>query len=188
MSRPDPRSENKDELLRTRVCCATMIRLRALVGVASLGFVVVACSSNPVDFTGNYNLTVTDGTNNCGFGSWTEGQASNVPATITQDPSNMSAAQVTITGFTGHLDLVLGTHTFANAVVKGDTLDANVVGTPHLTVQNTACGYTVNAHMQLTLSGNNLNGTIDYTPQTNGASSCGALNSCTNSETISGSR
>ncbi len=168
-----------------------MLALVRTLGIASLGLFALACSSNaPADFTGNYDVTVTDGTNNCGFGNWNDGQAtSNITASISQDASAMSVAQVTVTGLTAlTLDLVLGTHTFSNAQVKGDTLTANVLGTPKLTVQGTACGYTVNAHMELTLSGNTINGTIDYTPQTNGDASCGVLNSCTNTQTISGAR
>ncbi len=181
--------KNKDDRRQGRY--TRLMRYRTLFSLAFTGFVVAACSGGgAADFSGDYTVTVTNDTNNCGFANWTAGQASTgITVSITQDPTNMSVAQLNFTGLTAlYLDLVVGTHIFSGAQVTGDQLDVTVLGTKTATLQGTACGYTVDSHLRITLTGNTINGTIDYTPRTNGDPSCGALNACTNSQTVSGAR
>jgi len=166
------------------------MRPRTWISLASTAFVVAACSGGgAADFRGDYNVTVTnDSVNQCQFANWTNGQSStNITVTISQDTTNMSVAQLTFTGLTGfYLDLVVGTHIFSGAQVSGDQLEVTVLGTK--TATQGACSYTVDSHLRITLTGNTINGTIDYTPRTNGDASCGALNACTNTQTVSGAR
>ena len=181
--------KNKDDRRHGRY--TRLMRLRTLISLASTAFVVAACSgSGAADFSGDYTVTVTNDTNKCGFANWTDGQASTgITVSISQDPTNMSVAQLNFTGLTAlYLDLVIGTHIFSGAKVSGNQLDVTVLGTKTATVQNTSCSYTVDSHLQITLTGNTINGTIAYTPRTNNDPGCGTLNACTNTQTISGAR
>ena len=52
-----------------------------------------------------------------------------------------------------------------------------------------SCSYTVNVGVAATLDSNNvLSGTLTYTPATNADASCGVLNSCSNTQTVAGTR
>jgi hypothetical protein len=165
-----------------------LIRARTLVSMAFPVVLLAACSGGgAADFSGDYTITVSNGTNDCQFQNWGTQPTSGITVTITQDPSNMANAQLTFTGAWGlYFDIVVGTHIFSGAKVSGDQLDATVLGTK--TITQGSCGYTINSRVQLTLTGNTVNGTITYTPATNGDPSCGVLSSCTSSQTISGAR
>ncbi len=140
----------------------------------------------PTNFAGTYTVTVVDGADNCGLGNgWTSGSStSGIPAQITQDGA---VAQLTVNGGVGALlSFFVGTNSFAGDV-KGDTFTANFLGTKQQA--QGACSYTTNTKLEITLDANNVvSGTIDYTPATNNNASCGVLSSCTNTQTVSGSR
>jgi len=181
--------KNKDDAPARRYTGLMLMRPSAWITLASTAFVVAACSGGgAADFRGAYTVTVTDGANACGFGGWTDGQSNTgITVNISQDTTNMSVAQLDFTGLTQiWLDYVVGMHTFSGAQVSGDHLEVTVLGTK--TAVQGACSYSVDSHLRITLTGNTINGTIDYTPRTNGDASCGALNACTNTQTVSGAR
>lgn len=147
-----------------------------------------ACSGGgtPTNFAGSYTITVVDGADNCNVGNgWTSGNSVNgISATISQDGA---VAQLTVNGLVGgYLSLVVGTNIFSGDV-KGDTFTATLLGTK--TQMQGACSYTTNTKLQVSLDTNNvISGTIDYTPATNNNAACGVLSTCTNTQTVSGSR
>ncbi len=145
-----------------------------------------ACSSTPTNFAGTYTVTVVDGADNCNLGNgWTSGNStSNISATITQDGQ---VAQLTIGGLTAvYLDLVVGTATFSGSVT-GDSFTSSFLGSK--TQSQGACTYSLELALQISIdANNNLSGTITYTPKTNDDVSCGTLQSCSNTQTVSGAR
>ena len=163
--------------------------MKRLLLVPGLVVVAVACSSSsdlpPEDLTGSYTINVTNRENGCNFQNWTVGQSSaNIPFTITQQGSNG------ITGSVGgaaglYLDAILATHTFSGSV-SGPTGTMTATGSRSLSQGN--CAYTLNANAVISLSGNTINGSITYVPQTNKGSDCGVLNTCTSRQELSGSR
>lgn len=155
-----------------------------------LGVFCAACGSGaPTNFAGTYTVTVIDGTNDCQFNDWKQGNAStNITATITQDVGTAQLVFPSSTLLGTFLILYLGSNSFSGTVT-GDNFTANLLGTKSTTVQGTNCTYAVNMHLEVTLdSQNNLSGTLTYTPSTNGDPSCGVLNTCTNSQTVTGAR
>ncbi len=159
------------------------MKRRTLVTIAILS---AACSSTPTNFAGSYAVTVVEGANNCGSSGWTAGSSTNLTAQITQDGQ---IAQFTIPSNTvpgAYLLLVLGTNTFSGTVTANE-FTATYLGTKQST-QGT-CTATVNTTLDVKLDANSvLSGTLTFTPVTNGDPSCGVLNQCTNTDTISGSR
>ena len=149
---------------------------------------VAACSGGtPTNFAGTYSVTVTNQANACGFQNWTEGNSTaGIGVTITQDGST---AQVQVQGVVGGLlTLFTGTNTMQGSV-SGDTFTGEILGTKTATLSNTACSYTVNTKLAATLDANSvISGTLTYTPITNGDPSCGAYNTCSNNQTVSGNR
>ena len=147
---------------------------------------VVACSSAPTNFAGTYAFTETENADNCNFGSstWTQGSTSTFTGNFTQDGT---AAQITVTGAVAlYLDLVVGTATF-QGTVSGNTFTTEFIGTKKTT--DGACSYTENIGISASLDSNSvISGTITLTPVTNNDPSCGAKNSCSNTETLSGNR
>jgi len=153
-----------------------------------LGILAAACGNTPpTNFAGSYALTIVNGDNACQLQNWKAGDSStNITADITQDSG---LAEITIPGNTlagAFLLLTLGTSTFSGTVT-GNELTATYLGTQTQT-QN-ACNYTTKATLDVTLDANSVvSGTITYTPQTNGDASCGVLNTCSYSQTVSGTR
>jgi hypothetical protein len=145
-----------------------------------------ACSgSTPTNFAGTYTVTVVDNANQCGFANWTAGNSTaGIPVTFTQDGTH---AQLNVQGLVGtYLALVVGTSSFQGNV-SGNTFTSEYIGAKS-TAQGT-CSYTVNVGVSATLDTNNvLSGTITYTPVTNADLSCGPLNACANTQTVSGTR
>jgi hypothetical protein len=154
-----------------------------------LGVLSAACgSSTPTNFAGSYNLALVDGPNDCNVKGWNAGAAANVPATITQDNTY---AQLTVAGgtLTGDLlALFLGSNSFP-ATVDGDVLTANYLGPQPQTLTGTTCTYHVRIQLNMTLDAQDqVTGQLSYVPVTTGDPSCGVLNSCTNTQTVAGSR
>ena len=147
---------------------------------------VAACSgSTPTNFAGTYSVTVTNQANTCGFANWTEGNSTaGIPVTMTQDGAT---AQVNVQGGVGTLlSLLTGTNAMQGKV-EGNTFSGEILGTK--TATQNACSYSVNTKLTATLDTNNvLSGTLTYVPITNGDASCGAYNTCSNSQTVSGNR
>lgn len=142
------------------------------------------CGCSAANIAGNYNVTVTDGTNGCNFPNWTQGAMSaNIPFDITQQGANASG---TVGGATGGLILLVeGTATF-NGTVGGDVFDLKLLGMRALSMG--ACAYTINAEAAGTISGDTINGTIDYSAMTNGSPDCGVLTGCHSHQDFTGVR
>jgi hypothetical protein len=163
-----------------------MTTMRALLPLVPL-VLVAACGSTDTptaDVSGKYTLSLTKKNNGCAFANWTVGETSQgVVMTVTQ---NANTATGTVEGLGAvALDLVLGTHVFSGTVT-GSVADLQANGS-RAASQGT-CAYTVNAHVNLVLTGNAVNGSIVYAPKTNGSADCGVLNSCTSTQDIAGSR
>jgi hypothetical protein len=160
--------------------------MRALLCLVPL-LLVAACGATDVptaDVSGKYTLSLTKKTNGCAFANWTVGEtAQGVVMTVTQNANTVTGTVEGLGAVT--LDLILGTHVFAGTVL-GSTADMQANGS-RAASQGT-CAYTINAHVNLTLTGNAVNGSIVYTPKTNGSADCGVLNACSSTQDVSGSR
>lgn len=146
---------------------------------------LVACSGGtPTNFAGAYTLTTTENANNCNIASWTPGSTATFQATFTQDGAN---AQINIQGAAAIVfDYVVGVHTFAGSV-SGNEFTSEYIGTKSTAAG--ACSYTYNITIDAKLDSNSvLSGTVTITPVTNNDPSCGVLNACSNTETVSGNR
>ncbi len=157
-----------------------MQRAIMLVALATLA----SCDSSPYDFAGNYTLSVTNHENGCGFQSWTEGDSSSsIPLTIMQNGSDVTA---TLEGITGtFVNGLLGDRVFTGTV-SGHDIDVTLYGTRSLSQGN--CTYTVNARAQATLTGDTLEGTIEYSPATNGNPDCSTIDGCLSTQAFNGTR
>jgi phosphoenolpyruvate carboxylase len=149
-----------------------------------LAFALACGSSTPVDFAGTYTMTVVNGQNPCNFANWTAGDSDgNIPVTITQDATVTSLAVGGLTG--AYLDLVFSTSSF-NGMVTSDTFTASAISKQ--ATQQT-CVYNVNLAIQATLTNTtNLNGTLTYTATTNNDPTCGVLDTCSQQQTLIGTR
>jgi len=153
----------------------------ALAGLA------IGCSSSssgvPADVSGRYSVSVTDTKNDCNYGNWTIGQSSqNIEFDVTQTDSSASGQ---VKGLASLYVAALGIGTL-NGSVSGNSATLSAVGTT--SVKQGSCAYFVKMTANFTLTGNTINGTIDYSNQTNGDASCGALNTCVSEQSLSGSR
>lgn len=148
------------------------------------GSLVAACSSSPVDVTGDYSVQVTNGSNGCNFANYTVGMPNtNIPVTITQ---NGAAVTATVTGVTGDLMvLALGSASF-NGTVDGENLDLTLTGTR--AQSSGSCAFTYNATITAAVNQNNMMGTIDYTSDTNNSSDCSTITGCVTTQDFAGSR
>ncbi len=165
----------------------TMTRSFAGLGLFLLGSgsLVVGGCGNPVQAAGMYAVGITNKSNKCGLDNFAIGQmASNIPITITQQDANVT---VVVGGIAGAaLTLALGSATF-HGTVDGATLSLQLFGT-RSTTQN-GCAYTINAAIETTLVGDVLQqGTITYTPATNGSPDCNDLNMCISTQDFNGTR
>ena len=63
---------------------------------ALLAGVLAACSSSPVDVTGDYSVQLTNGSNGCMFANYTVGNMTmDVPVTVTQTRVSSLATRLT---------------------------------------------------------------------------------------------
>ncbi|HEX3769230.1 MAG TPA: hypothetical protein VHV30_00125 [Polyangiaceae bacterium] len=152
------------------------------------GWLLAACSSSssgsPANVAGDYSVNVTDANNGCDLQDWTQGSsATNIPLQITQSGSS---AQATVTGLTGtYLQTVIGTNAFSGPVA-GETATLTAAGTRSFTVAG--CTFTVNMTAALAFSGDTVQGTNTYSANTNHSPDCGAIETCTSVQNLSGSR
>lgn len=159
-----------------------MPNLRFFAAVLALS--AGASCGGPANVAGNYTLALTNKDNGCNFTNWTaNGMTSGVPMVITQ---NNSAITGMVTGAGGtFLDLALGSHTFTGTVV-GPTLAMALHGTTQGHSGN--CAYTYTATATATLSGDAIQGTIDYTPETNKGTDCTTIEGCKTTQAFNGTR
>jgi hypothetical protein len=163
-----------------------MNRPLTLVALAAL---LVSCDSeSPIpNVAGTYtiNLTVTKldcailpspiGTENTG-----------VSVVFTQDPADKKKVTATVQGAIGlALNVFVGSDSFTGTLT-GNSLDLALEGKSKLSAD--ACAYSQNARLKATVNKEFLSGTITYSYATNKASDCGIKDTCTDEQTVTGSR
>ncbi len=161
----------------------TTVRLVASLIVLSFVASALGCS-DPADVAGDYSVALTNRENGCDFANWTVGDmSSNIPVTITQDGSSVSA---TVGGGGAVvLDLALGSHVYQGNV-NGSHIKATIFGNRSATDGN--CTYTYNSTFDADADGDFLTGEIRYTPATNGNPDCAAIEGCVNRQEFNGNR
>ncbi len=148
-------------------------------GLSSLVF--LGCA--PADVSGDYVVTVTSGSNACGLDGWTESDSAEVRMEIVQADADANA---TVTGLGGTvLNLWLGDNRFAGDVA-GSSVQMTLIGTR--SHSNGDCDFTINAELDATVDEQIIEGMIRYRPVTDGATSCGTLADCENTQTFVGTR
>ncbi len=166
-----------------------IIRTSIATGVAlAAATLMSACggpASNASNLQGTYTTDITNRASTCP-GNWTVGEhSSGITVDITQQGSAVTAQ---VTGGTGlYLEVATGSNTF-NGTADGNSLTANLLGTTSQSLGN--CSYTWKAVLSAKLNGNALQGTVTYTPQTNGNADCTAMSvqGCTRSQEVAGVR
>ncbi len=109
--------------------------------------------------------------------------ATGVALTVTQNGEAVTASVGGVSG--AALDLVLASHEFVGTI-DGEHMDLRITGERAASMG--ACAYTLNADVAADIDGDTLTGTITYRPQTNGASDCNYLNTCSNVQAFNGTR
>ena len=113
-------------------------------------------------------------------------ESTGVTVVLTQDPSNREQVTATVQGLAGVLlTLGLGGSTFVGTVDR-NALDLVLEGNAKLSAD--ACAYSQVARLRGTLEGDFLSGTIAYSYATNHASDCGIKETCSDEQTVTGSR
>lgn len=149
-----------------------------------LAAILVGCgSSDPVDAEGSWTVSITNGADDCNVG-WNVGMSnSGIGVDITQNGADVV---VDVTGIAGaYLDAFLGGTDAFSGTANGSGLTADRQGTNSKTTGN--CTYTFNATLDAEINGDTMQGTISYTPATNGNSDCDAVQ-CENIQNFSGNR
>jgi hypothetical protein len=168
-----------------------MMRSRALLAATSSLVLATACGDDfsaapepPADVEGQYSVAVTNRDNGCAFESFDDGAtATNIPLTVTQDGSNLSAK---IGGLTGTaFSLLVGVDTLQGQI-QGNELSLAIVGTA--TQTQGECSFSIDVHAEATASGDALQGTLEYVPDTAEGAQCAALVGCSTYQDFAGSR
>lgn len=165
---------------------------RARISVPAIvsASLLAACSgsdspppSPAADFSGKYSVSITNGSNDCHYANWQVGHATqNIPFVITESGTNASGQ---VQGLANLLFGLLGIGTL-QGTVTGSTASLTAVGTTSL--KQGACAYFVRATLDMTLSGDTINGTLTYRDETNKSPDCGQLETCTSQQNLAGSR
>jgi hypothetical protein len=162
---------------------------RYIPSAVALTLAMTACSGSssssalPADLSGQYSLSVTNTDNGCNYATWTIGNtAQNVPFSVSQSGADVSG---TVQGAAAAYFAVLGIGTL-QGTVNGSSASLTAVGTN--AVKQGTCSFFVRATVDMTLTGNTINGTVTYSNETNNAPDCGALSTCGSHQSIAGSR
>ncbi len=136
------------------------------------------------DLAGDYTIAVTNKSNGCGFDGWEQGKtATDLPFLVTQDGDQVTG---TVGGAAGALvELWLGSSTF-EGTVTGTSFSMTSYGTN--SGATGGCALTINAIADGTSDGDLIEGTLRYTPETNGSPDCGQLNDCETVQAFNGTR
>jgi len=157
---------------------------RAMLFGCALLLPLWAGCGGPAHVAGDYTIAVTNRENGCGFDGWTVGaSASNIPLTVTQSGSAVTAVVGGTTGAFMHA--ILGSKTFTGSV-HGDDISMTLYGTRTFTEGE--CAYTVIATAHADLTGDTLSGTIEYTLATNGSPQCASYENCVSVQAFNGVR
>ena len=153
--------------------------------VLAFALIVAGCAS-PANFAGAYsNVVITNGNDMCGLSGWTNGTMTTAPVNIDQ-AMGASAATLVVNGTAGVYVGVLTGDNHLAGTVSGNDADFSRDGTTML--MNGACAYTLDMDVSIHLSGEQISGTVTYTPRTNHDPSCGLLETCHNTQTVLGTR
>ncbi len=162
-----------------------MMRFQLNLTALSL-LTLAACGSSsdaPADVSGSYSLSITDSKNDCNYQGWTIGQtAQGVGFDVTQNGTSVSGD---VKGLAAVYTGALGIGTLQGNA-NGDSVSLSATGTT--SVKSGSCAFFVKMTAAFSLTGNAINGTIDYTNVTNGDASCGTLATCVSEQAMSGSR
>ena len=161
---------------QSRTLLAILLPLLALTG----------CGSDDeftADVAGNYTIALTNDASSCPFDNWEEGkETSGIGLAITQDGQNI---QGTVDGVAAiFFTLWLGSADF-DGTIKGRSLTLTNFG--ENPSQQGNCSFTYNAVVKAAQNADTIEGTITYSPQTNGNPDCAAVE-CSASQRFSGSR
>lgn len=158
------------------------MRSHFLIALALVALGLGGCA--PADVAGNYTVAATNGENGCMVDSWTEGESStNIPVTITQDGGDVSIVVDGIVG--GFLNLGIGSNQFAGDVA-GDRVSATLIGDN--SYREGECAFTYTVDLDATVTGDVIEGSLEYRPVTNGHPDCGVLETCRNEQLFNGTR
>jgi hypothetical protein len=151
--------------------------------IAACGGSDSSVGAPPADFAGKYSISVKNVDNGCNYQNWNVGQtAQNVEFDITQSGSNVTG---NVRGVANIYFAALGIGAL-DGTASGTSASMDAVGTT--SVAQGKCAYFVRAVIDLTLTGNTVNGTVTYSNQTNGSPDCGALTTCSSRQEVAGSR
>src|SRR5688572_22727127 len=145
---------------------------------------LLGCGGEDADVAGDFSIAVTNRDNGCEFDNWMEDETSaNIPVTITQDGSAVTA---TIEGLTGSfVEAVLGSRSYEGEV-DGNDLFLELFGSRAANQGN--CAFTINSEIDATISGDALEGRINYKAATNGNPDCDTLEGCVSFQDFNGTR
>jgi hypothetical protein len=141
----------------------------------------------PLDVEGDYTLAVTNRDNGCEFEGWVEGDsATGVRLVLTQDGNEVTGELPLWRGGT-RLEYWLGTGASQpEGTLRRNRITLSVYG--ERAWQQGNCAYTINATIDATLTGDLLEGHIDYTAATNDNPDCGELEGCISRQDFNGTR
>jgi hypothetical protein len=131
---------------------------------------------------GTYTLALTIQKNECGILANAVGTSSTgVTVVVTQDGSNVTAKEQGA-GALG-LTLITGSDTFTGKV-SGNSFDLSISGT--VPGSSGTCGFTRDARLDGTVTGDLLTGSVTYTYATNKTADCGIRDTCQDVQLING--
>lgn len=147
---------------------------------------LVGCSSDDeftADVAGSYTIALTNDESTCAFSNWEKDkETSGIGLVITQDGDKI---QGTLDGLAAtFFDLWLGSHDF-DGTIKGRALTLTNFG--ERPTQQGNCSFTYNAVVKANQNADTIEGTITYSPQTNGNPDCAAVE-CSALQRFSGVR
>jgi|GEM_PF-2940987 len=137
----------------------------------------------PPSPVGAYVMIFTNRENGCAFPSWVVGATSNVDVQISLNGAVVVGAPQGLAA--GFLDLWLGAHVFAGTQT-GDHLVLVLAGNKSMSHGN--CDYTIDASLDVALTGDLLQGDLVYRARTNNAPACGELTGCSTRQSLNGTR
>jgi hypothetical protein len=141
--------------------------------------------SEPEDVAGNYTVDLIYGDNGCDLQPWDEGAAvEGVELELTQDDRELTG-EVTDADTALVLTLALGSAEF-----EGSVIGSHFTLTNEGTVSGTEgdCAFTRTATIRGQIDGDAVEGTVTYTYETNGDSSCGDRETCESVQQFNGTR
>lgn len=159
-----------------RTLFAILLPLLALTG----------CGSDDeftADVAGSYTIALTNDASTCAFDNREKDkETSGIGLAITQDGQKI---QGTLDGVAAlFFDIWLGSHDF-DGTIQGRSLTLTNYG--ENPTQQGNCSFTYNATVKANQNADTIEGTITYSPQTNGNPDCAAVE-CSASQRFSGSR